>query len=118
MFLDVRMNLIDKQMQKHGLTDWSVKVVGSIPGFPKAIGLCDYDSQTIYLQYALVALDESGEWMDTLKHEIAHALTPESADHEEDHGPTWQELAKMVGCKLVSKVKTSKIVTQRLQGVF
>lgn len=118
MFLDVRLNIIDRQLQKHNLTDWVVKIVSSIPGFPRAIGLCEYDSNTIYLQYALVALDESGEWLDTLKHEIAHALTPESADHEDDHGPTWQALANVVGCKLESRVKTSNIVTQRLQGVF
>lgn len=37
MFLEARKSLIENQMQKHGLNDWSVKVVNSIPGFPRLL---------------------------------------------------------------------------------
>ena len=57
-------------------------------------GKCDYRHKRISLSSHLVQLNGEPEVLDTILHEIAHALAPRGAGH----GPAWQSLALAIGC--------------------
>ena len=57
-------------------------------------GRCDYDYRLITLTLTYCAMAEKEEIIDTVLHELAHALTP-----GEGHSTEWQYMAKRIGCK-------------------
>jgi len=57
-------------------------------------GKCYYRRQVIALSQPLVAANEVSQVLDTILHEIAHALTP---GHQ--HDDVWKEKCKELGCK-------------------
>lgn len=56
-------------------------------------GLCDYSRKTIYLSKYLVQYGTEDEILQTLLHELAHALTPE----DRGHGADWLAVARRLG---------------------
>jgi len=79
-----------KLMIEHGLYDWSF-------GFNQrrsAYGLCSYTKRKIFLSEKLVPHMEEKEVINTILHEIAHALV--GAGH--GHGYVWQRKALEIGC--------------------
>ncbi len=76
-------------LDAEGLTGWIVRVgdCGS------CLGLCLYREQVVVVDefYALHNPDEAVR--DTLRHEVAHALTPGHC-----HGPAWRAAAARLGC--------------------
>ena len=78
--------------REHGIaSDWSF-------GFDRAVrrfGCCWHGKQRITLSRALVELNDEDEVVDTILHEIAHALVGPGAGH----GPIWQEVAAGIGAR-------------------
>ena len=90
----VRLDAIAKQadelIAKHSLTDWRFRFDSA----NRRGGLCSFSEQIISLseQYCLHAQDD--EIIDTILHEIAHALV----GPEHGHDKVWQSKAREIGC--------------------
>ena len=77
-------------MNDHGLHDWTL-VMGRAKTY---YGFCRYGAKTITLSVPLVELNPLETAVDTILHEIAHAL----AGHKAGHGPEWRKIALSIGC--------------------
>lgn len=82
-------------MAKHGLSDWSFKINGRLK---RTLGLCSYSKREIQLRRKHVEEDTYDCILDTLLHEIAHAL----AGYNAGHGPKWKAIAIRLGAKPTS----------------
>lgn len=80
----------DKLIEQHNLADWRFRFDSA----NRRGGLCSYSEKMISLseQYCLHAQDD--EIIDTILHEIAHALV----GPEHGHDKVWQSKAKEIGC--------------------
>jgi len=78
-------------LTKHGLTKkgWRFEFDNAIRRF----GCCKYYSKTITMSRKLTELNDEENVIDTILHEIAHALTP---GHH--HDSVWQAKAREIGC--------------------
>ena len=56
-------------------------------------GLCNYQSHTLSFSRNLVAKAEPHQWIDTIAHEIAHALV----GPRHGHNFTWQRVCRAIG---------------------
>ena len=61
----------------------------------KLFGICCYDDKLIKLSPHLTDLNDEPEVIDTILHEIAHALTPADAGH----GKAWKAKCIQIGAK-------------------
>lgn len=61
----------------------------------RALGLCNYQTRTIYLSTHYVKVGCHDDVLDTIRHEIAHAL----AGCYAGHGPAWKAMCLRVGAK-------------------
>lgn len=92
------MNLREAQLQatlqlaRHGL--WAKGWRFRFDGSRKVFGRCWHRTKEISLSSALVELNNEATVMDTILHEIAHALV----DPGEGHGIVWQRAAVAIGC--------------------
>lgn len=77
-------------MAQHGLSHWSFKINGR---FKRTLGQCSYGKKLIQLRRDHVEQDSYECILDTLMHEIAHALV----GHAANHGPVWQRKAVELG---------------------
>ena len=77
-------------MNKHGLTDWAFGFDRSVRRF----GCCHYQTKTITLSEKLVELNNEATVLDTILHEVAHAIV----GHSEGHGTCWKAKARELGC--------------------
>ncbi len=57
-------------------------------------GSCHYSEKTIYVSDWLMRHGTKEESLDTLRHEVAHALVPNAG-----HGPRWKAMCIQVGAK-------------------
>jgi len=78
-------------MQQHGIGDW-VFVWGEAKNY---FGMCYWDKKTIMLSRPLTELNDEKFVLNTILHEIAHALAPRT----EHHGKVWREIAVRLGCE-------------------
>lgn len=78
-----------EEMAKHGLQDWAFGLAKT----KRRLGVCKYRTKRIEIAgyYALNNSEESV--LDTLRHEIAHALAGPKAGH----GLVWKEIAVRIG---------------------
>jgi SNF2 family DNA or RNA helicase len=80
------------KLNEFGLDNWKVKVkVDSKQSF---LGLCIYKDKSIIINAHHVDLHPDAEVIDTILHEVAHALTPGHA-----HDEVWENKAKELGLK-------------------
>lgn len=102
-------------MSKHGLTlekGWEFKWDDSV----KRYGSCSVSKKEITLSARLVAHNSQENTLDTILHEIAHAL-----DYIENkqwgHGPTWKAMCRRIGAKPNAKFSFNDVnpVTGRFQ---
>lgn len=77
-------------MNYHRLESWSFEM----RPFKAAFGYCFIKKQMIALSSLLTKLNDECEVIDTILHEIAHALAPQRAWHNKE----WQTIAKAIGC--------------------
>lgn len=97
--------LVFTQMLKHGLYDegWTF-------GWDTAkrrLGMCCYKRKRISLSVDYVRLNDRAVVLDTILHEIAHALV--GWGHK--HGPVWQAKAVAVGAKPVACKTAADVVS-------
>ena len=80
----------DALLAEHGLHDW----LFSFSHAKSRAGYCDFDSRTIHLTWQFCLKVDEGEILDTILHEISHALV--GAEH--GHDSVWREQALKIGC--------------------
>lgn len=75
-----------KTINDHNLSDWNFKYDRAV----RRYGCCNYRTKTISMSSKLVGLNEESKNMNTLLHEIAHALAGKKAGH----GYDWKKVAR------------------------
>lgn len=85
--------LARSKMNEHGLEDWTFQYDGA----KRRAGQCDYMNRTISLSRHFVERNTEERVLDTILHEIAHALTPDDAGH----GREWRAICVRIGAKPV-----------------
>ena len=90
--------LATHNLYKHGLLEhgwkfrWHNKKV--------ALGTCSYNRKLIYLAEWYVELNDKDEVMDTILHEIAHALAyHRHGSAGRGHGKIWKSVCREIGAK-------------------
>jgi hypothetical protein len=77
------------QMAKYGLVDWNVRISRAF----KTLGTCSCGTKTISLSKNYIETADDADIMNTILHEIAHALTP-----GQKHNEVWKKKAIEIGC--------------------
>ena len=78
-----------REMQKHGLRDWAFGFANTKP----RLGVCKYRTKRIEIAGYYAQHSAAESVLDTLFHEIAHALAGPAAKH----GPAWKAIAVRLG---------------------
>lgn len=90
-------------LKHYGLAQmgWSV----SMFEHDKHLGECDYEHKTLKFSRGLVSQVDNLQRIDTILHEIAHAI----AGSQAEHGPGWKRIAKKIGAypKAVARITAS-----------
>lgn len=83
-------DLANYALQEHGLTLWSFRWDNAV----RRAGVCRFGPRVIGLSRAIFAIPENRDQaLDTILHEIAHALAGPGAGH----GPEWRQMAACIG---------------------
>ncbi|QFG12692.1 SprT-like protease [Arthrobacter phage Mimi] len=97
-------------MEKHGLVNWTVKFVNSHSFAGMCIPSFEHSDPSrsrgrIELSWNFFEVFSTYDKIDTILHEIAHALTPSPKQKLSNgrtryshHGPEWKAKAKEIGC--------------------
>ena len=96
-------NLAIALLDVHGLTldGWKFKW----NSHKRSFGVCDYMAKTIFLSTFLYDNTlEKDKFVDTIKHEVAHALTPRAG-----HGRAWKIMASRIGAIPKSSSRVEKV---------
>ncbi len=80
-------------LNAHKLQAWGVRIMTDNK-YASVLGLCDYKTKTIILNGHHIDIHPSEDVIDTIKHEVAHALCP---FHQHDN--VWRDKALELGCK-------------------
>ncbi len=75
-------------MNQHGLCDWNVRISNA----KRQLGCCNYTKKTLSFSKYLSTTEDKTP-INTILHEIAHALTPGA-----HHGWKWRQKALEIGC--------------------
>lgn len=81
-------------LNEHGLQEWHVRLSSDIRG---PLGLCSYKDKCIILNGLHIDSHPDVEVINTIRHEVAHALMPGHG-----HDATWAAKARELGCDNVS----------------
>jgi predicted SprT family Zn-dependent metalloprotease len=84
--------LAESQMRKHGLIDQGWRF--EFDNARRRAGVCKYGSKTIGLSKYLLPHMKEEKILDTILHEIAHALV----GHKHGHNYVWRAKALEIGC--------------------
>ncbi len=76
-------------MDSHGLKEWNLRFDESI----RSLGKCNYRDRIISLSRSHVLDGKEEDIIDTILHEIAHAIAGPKARH----GPEWKKVAIQIG---------------------
>ena len=85
-------DLARKLLQEHGLRQkgWVI----DIDNAKRRFGCCNYTKKEISLSKPLIEANDYVQVLDTILHEIAHALTPGAG-----HGSEWKKMCVKIGAK-------------------
>ncbi|HEY3787264.1 MAG TPA: SprT-like domain-containing protein [Urbifossiella sp.] len=81
--------IVVREFAKHGLAGWTFRFSDT----KRRLGVCKYRSKRIEIAEYYARNNPAASVMDTLLHEIAHALAGPSAKH----GPVWKSVALRIG---------------------
>ncbi len=84
-------DLANAEMKKQGLIQAGWRF--AFNRRKKGLGLCMYSSRMIFLSSIFVAHNKEDIVLNTIRHEVAHALTPGA-----NHGRIWKVMARKIGC--------------------
>jgi len=95
-------------MNKHGLLTqgWCFKFDNAKVRF----GSCNYTDKEITLSRPLCVLNSEEQILDTILHEIAHALCP-----GQNHNKVWQRKAIEIGCSGTRCYSSSNVIQPKLK---
>lgn len=96
-------------MSEHQLSKWNFRFDSA----KRRWGLCDHQAKTISLSRHFVELNGESVVMDTILHEIAHALV----GPEHGHNSVWRNQAKAIGCS-GTRTKTAQCPPPRYKSLF
>lgn len=83
--------ILRDELNKHGLTDWSVRLNQNADS--RFLGMCSYKDKCIILSAHHIDIHPDPDVINTIRHEIAHALCPGHA-----HDYVWAAKAREIGC--------------------
>jgi SWI/SNF-related matrix-associated actin-dependent regulator 1 of chromatin subfamily A len=87
-----------EELIKHGLKDWHVRINPDLEsGY---VGLCSHMDKCIILNAHHIDIHPDFEIINTIKHEVAHALVGPGHAHDNE----WKQKAKEIGCDTISTV--------------
>src|SRR6185436_8712868 len=78
-------------LDSNNLTNWHVRLTTDLS--KPFLGMCSYKDKSIILNAHHIDTHGDLEVINTIKHEVAHALTPNC-----DHNAIWQAKARELGC--------------------
>jgi SWI/SNF-related matrix-associated actin-dependent regulator of chromatin subfamily A-like protein 1 len=84
--------MMREELNAYGLTDWGVRLNQNADS--KFLGLCSYKDKCIILSAHHIDIHPEPDVIDTIKHELAHALVGPGHGHDE----VWAAKARAVGC--------------------
>lgn len=91
--------------RKHKLTGWTF----GFRNTGRRLGVCKWRGYRIELQTYYAQHNPESEVMETVLHEIAHAL----AGPKHGHDAVWQSIAREIGCKdIKAKATGAEIITK------
>jgi len=90
-------HLLHHHMGVHGLTErgWSARFDDAVTRF----GACSSTRKRISLSRRLSALNDEDEVVDTILHEIAHALAFEAHGEDCNHDARWKAICRRIGAR-------------------
>ncbi len=91
------------EFAKHGLTNWTFVFDRGITRF----GQCKFASRTISMSRQLSEANTEAECLNTLRHEIAHALVGPRVGH----GAAWVRKAREIGCDGQARYSGTQVAT-------
>lgn len=89
-------------MQEHGLVGWRFEFDNAT----KRFGVCKYTKRTIGMSKRLTLANSEEQALDTVLHEIAHALV----GYGHAHGPVWKAKARELGARPQACVASTEVV--------
>lgn len=91
------LQLLDHKLREHHLLSkgWT----GKLDHAKRRFGLCSPSNKTISISRHLAALNTDAEVLDTILHEIAHALAFEKYHTNCGHDSRWQAIAQQIGAR-------------------
>ena len=107
MDLQVAMELLEERLERTGL-----KALGWTAGWDRArqrFGACWPQRKRITLSRLLTELNEEAHVLDTILHELAHALTFERHGRVRSHGKEWRAIAEALGASTNARTQTGRL---------
>jgi len=96
--------LAAQELTQHNLVGWTFTFGDS----KRRLGACKYRYKRIEIAEYYAANSPDEHVIDTLRHEIAHAIAGPGAAH----GPEWQTIAERIGAKPVACDRTGEAVVK------
>ena len=109
MNLSAAMTLAKQLLKKHSLQDWNFKFDYARRRF----GCCNFTTTTISLSKILVELNPPQKVLDTLLHEIAHALVGPRHNHD----LIWKEKITEIGGKPKAQFREAEVAIPKSKFV-
>lgn len=103
------LELANKYRQMHGLRDWTMVVNNRLR---TTAGQCRTNRRLIELSGHVMREWDTADVIDTILHEIAHALTPK----DRGHGAEWQAKCVEIGAKPDRTYSKDLPVSKRFEG--
>lgn len=79
---------------RYGMSEWTWSLVTDESWQRRFYAVCDPRNKHVFFSCEHVVRDEWIEVEDTIRHEVAHAISGVAG-----HGPKWQAAARFVGCR-------------------